>query len=65
MTGSHRLADKLVFHTFAALAEFEREIIRERIRDGLDAARTRGRKGGRRPKMTPRQTLPQPSFDVT
>lgn len=45
-------AGKLVFHLFAALAEFEREIIRERTRAGLDAARARGRKGGRRPKMT-------------
>jgi len=46
-------AGKLVFHIFAALAEFEREIIRERTNAGLDAARARGRKGGRRPKMTP------------
>jgi len=46
-------AGKLVFHIFAALGEFEREIIRERTNAGLDAARARGRKGGRRPKMTP------------
>lgn len=45
-------AGKLVFHIFAALAEFEREIIRERTTAGLSAARARGRKGGRRPKMT-------------
>lgn len=38
---------KLVFHTFAALAEFERDIIRERTAAGLAAARARGRKGGR------------------
>ena len=38
---------KLVFHIFGALAEFERSIIRERTRAGLDAARARGRKGGR------------------
>ena len=38
---------KLVFHIFAALAEFERNIIRERTRAGLEAARARGRKGGR------------------
>ncbi len=38
---------KLVFHFFGALAEFERDIIRERTRAGLDAARARGRKGGR------------------
>jgi DNA invertase Pin-like site-specific DNA recombinase len=38
---------RLVFHIFAALAEFERSIIRERTRAGLDAARARGRVGGR------------------
>ena len=42
---------KLVFHVFGALAEFERSIIRERTRAGLDAARARGRKGGRPPKL--------------
>lgn len=39
---------KLIFHLFAALAEFERNLIRERAMAGLDAARARGRKGGRR-----------------
>lgn len=39
---------KLVFHIFGALAEFERAIIRERTKAGLDAARARGRQGGRR-----------------
>ena len=38
---------KLVFHVFAALAEFERDVIRERTRAGLAAARARGRRGGR------------------
>ena len=38
---------KLVFHVFAALAEFERDLIRERTIAGLDAARARGRHGGR------------------
>jgi DNA invertase Pin-like site-specific DNA recombinase len=38
---------KLVFHVFAALAEFERDLIRERTAAGLAAARTRGRNGGR------------------
>lgn len=38
---------KLTFHLFAALAEFERDIIRERTKAGLEAARARGRKGGR------------------
>lgn len=46
---------KLVFHVFAALAEFERNLIRERTRAGLDAARARGRKGGRRPKLDSKQ----------
>jgi len=41
---------KLIFHIFGALAEFERDIIRERTRAGLDAARARGRTGGR-PKV--------------
>lgn len=43
---------RLVFHIFGALAEFERAIIQERTRAGLAAARARGRKGGRRPKMS-------------
>ena len=38
---------KLIFHVFGALAEFEREIIRERTNAGLSAARARGRLGGR------------------
>src|SRR5213596_2012703 len=37
---------KLVFHVFAALAEFERDVIRERTQAGLAAARARGRRGG-------------------
>ena len=40
-------AGRLVFHVFAALAEFERNIIRERTKAGLAAARARGRSGGR------------------
>jgi len=43
---------KLVFHVFAALAEFERDLIGERTAAGLAAARTRGRHGGRPPVMT-------------
>ena len=46
---------RLVFHIFASLAEFERAIIRERTRAGLDAARARGRKGGRPPALTARE----------
>jgi DNA invertase Pin-like site-specific DNA recombinase len=45
-------AGKLVFGIFAALADFERELIRERTRAGLQAARARGRKGGRRFSLT-------------
>ena len=42
---------KLVFHVFGAVAEFERDLIRERTMAGLEAARARGRKGGRKPAM--------------
>ncbi len=42
---------KLVFHVFASIAEFERDVIRERTMAGLEAARARGRKGGRKPIM--------------
>lgn len=38
---------KLIFHIFGALAEFERNLIKERTQAGLEAARARGRKGGR------------------
>ena len=38
---------KLVFHIFGALAEFERDIIKDRTKAGLHAARVRGRLGGR------------------
>lgn len=43
----------LVFHIFGALAEFERELIRERTKAGLAVARSQGRIGGRPMKMTP------------
>jgi DNA invertase Pin-like site-specific DNA recombinase len=46
---------KLVFHIFGALAEFERDIIRERTQAGLTAARARGRKGGRPKALTPKK----------
>lgn len=44
---------RLVFNIFASLAEFERDIIRERTRAGLSAARARGRMGGRRKGLSP------------
>lgn len=44
---------RLVFHVMAALAEFERDLIRERTAAGLQAARAKGRVGGRPRKMTP------------
>lgn len=46
---------QLIFHIFASLAEFERELIRERTRAGLKAARVRGRLGGRPPTLTPHE----------
>ncbi len=42
---------KLVFHIFCSLAEFERSLIRERTQAGLEAARSRGRRGGRPRRM--------------
>ena len=48
-------AGRLVFHVFAALAEFERNLIRERTLAGLTAARARGRKGGRPSKLSPKE----------
>jgi len=46
---------ELVFHLFASLAQFERNLIRERTRAGLVSARARGRKGGRPPKLGPKE----------
>ena len=46
---------RLVFHIFASLAQFEREIIRDRTLAGLAAARARGRQGGRPAKLSPEQ----------
>lgn len=43
---------KLIFHIFAGLAEFERNLIKERTIAGLNAARARGRIGGRKPKLS-------------
>jgi len=48
---------KLIFGIFAALAEFERELIRERTKAGLAAARARGRNGGRKFALSKAQVL--------
>ena len=45
----------LVFNIFGSLAQFERDLIRERTRAGLEAARARGRKGGRPAKLDEKQ----------
>ena len=46
-------AGRLVFHVFASIAQFERERIVERTKEGLEAARKRGRVGGRPPALSP------------
>jgi len=62
---------KLVFHIFGALAEFEREIIRERTQAGLASARSRGKVGGRPKALTVKQVqilrnmAADPSLTVT
>ena len=43
---------RLVFHVLGAIDEFQRELIVEGTREGLDAARARGRTGGRKPKLS-------------
>ena len=48
-------AGKLFFHIVGAFAQFERDMISERTRDGLEAARARGRTGGRKPKLSGKQ----------
>ena len=48
-------AGRLIFHFFASLTQFERELIRERTMSGLSVARARGRVGGRKPKLSPQQ----------
>ena len=45
-------AGRLVFHVLGAIDEFQRELIIEGTREGLDAARARGRTGGRKPKLS-------------
>ena len=48
-------AGRLIFHVFASIAQFERERISERTREGLEAARKRGRIGGRPPALSAAQ----------
>lgn len=48
-------AGRLVFHVFASIAQFERERISERTKEGLQAAKARGRVGGRPPALTAAQ----------
>lgn len=61
---------KFQFHVFSALAEFERDLIRDRSMAGLRAARARGRLGGRPRRMTPEQVkmashlMQDPAIDV-
>jgi DNA invertase Pin-like site-specific DNA recombinase len=57
--------EKLIFHIFGALAEFERNLIRERTQAGLSAARARGRIGGRPKALTANSwQLPNPSMMI-
>ncbi|MHB1526192.1 MAG: recombinase family protein, partial [Candidatus Dormibacteria bacterium] len=46
---------RMFFQILGAIAEFEHALMAERTRDALAAARARGRTGGQRPKLTPRQ----------
>ena len=48
-------AGRMMMQMIGSFAEFEREMLRERTRNGLEAARKKGRVGGRRPKLSPEQ----------
>ena len=57
---------RMFFQILGAIAEFEHALMAERTRDGLAAARARGRTGGQRPKLNPRQArIAQDMYDQT
>jgi DNA invertase Pin-like site-specific DNA recombinase len=57
---------RMFFQILGAIAEFEHALMSERTRDGLEAARARGRTGGQRPKLTARQAkIAQAMYDET
>ncbi len=57
---------RMFFHILGAIAEFEHALMAERTRDGLAAARARGRAGGQRPRLSPRQArIAQDMYDHT
>ena len=57
---------RMFFQILGAIAEFEHTLMAERTRDGLAAARARGRTGGQRPKLSPRQArIAQEMYDQT
>jgi DNA invertase Pin-like site-specific DNA recombinase len=64
-------AGRFYFHIIASLAEMERELTRERVGAGLAAARARGKVGGRKPKLGPKQIaqarkmLEDPTVSIT
>lgn len=48
---------KLMFHVLSAIGEFERELINERMKEGVAKAKSKGMRFGRAPKLTPEQLL--------
>lgn len=56
---------RLIFQIFGALAEFERNLIRERTLAGLESAKARGRLGGRKPKLKPHEIETMMKMDET
>lgn len=57
---------RMFFQILGAIAEFEHALMSERTRDGLEAARARGRTGGQKPKLRPRQVeLARQMYDET